>query len=185
MKRNNTDLLIAFSLIFISAISRIVNAEMALPNFVPIAAISLFSGAILREKRSMAFLVPIMGQFLADAYFQFFTYIPGFYGVVDQLFTYAGIVGATSLGLFMKQKPLSILGFTLGASATFFLVSNFGYFARGWNGYNMQGFIKTYVDAIPFYKNSFIADMVGMVVLFGGHAIIGRKLAAHASKVRA
>lgn len=186
MKRNNTDLLIAVFLVVITVISRVVNASFHLNNLVPIAAISLFSGTILKEKRAIAFLVPLLGQFLADAYFQFFTYTPGFYWAIDQIFNYAAIIGATSLGLFMKeQRPLTVLGFTLGASGTFFIVSNFGYFAHGWNGYSVQGLIKTYVDAIPFYTNSFIADMLGMVLLFGGYAITQRRLAAQAGKARA
>jgi len=186
MKRSNIDIIIAISLVFIAAAARVVNAGLLLHNFVPIAAISLFSGVVLKERPALAFLVPLMGQFVADVYFQFFTYVPGFYWAVDMLFNYAAIIGATSLGFLMKnQKPATILGFTLGASGTFFLVSNFGYFAHGWNGYTVQGFIKTYIDAIPFYQNSFIADMLGTVLLFGGYAVTQKALGAQADKAHA
>ncbi|MCF8451441.1 MAG: hypothetical protein K9G49_16335 [Taibaiella sp.] len=174
MNKNNTNIIIAVALVLIAATARVASASLQMPNFVPIAAISLFSGAILKDKRAFAFLIPLLGQFAADVYFQLFTYVPGFYWAVDQLFTYAAIGGATALGFGLKQqKPLNILGFTLGASAIFFIVSNFGYFAHGWNGYSLSGLAKTYIDAIPFYKNSFIADMAGCVVLFGGyHALL-------------
>jgi hypothetical protein len=187
MNKNNINIIIAVFLVLIAVTARVVNASLLLPNFVPIAAIGLFCGAMLKEKRALAFLIPLLGQFLADVYFQFFTNVPGFYWAIDQLFTYAAIIGATALGVGMKQfKPLSILGFTLGASAVFFIVSNFGYFAHGWNGYTFSGFVKTYIDAIPFYKNSFIADMVGSAMFFGGYYFVAQKsFNEHSQRVKA
>ncbi len=186
MNKNNINLIIAVFLILAASTARVVNAGLHLNNFVPIAAISVFSGFAFREKRSWALLIPILGQFLADVYFQLFTYTPGFYSVVDQLFTYAAIAGAASLGLAMKEhKALHVAGFTLGASAIFFVVSNFGYFAHGWNGYTASGLVKTYIDAIPFYRNSLIADVVGGIVLFGGYAATMKALTAKLEKVKA
>jgi hypothetical protein len=115
-----------------------------------------------------------------------FTYTPGFYSVVDQLFNYAAIAGAASLGLAMKEhKALHVAGFTLGASAIFFIVSNFGFFLHGWNGYTASGFVKTYIDAIPFYRNSLIADVVGSIALFGGYAATMKALSTKLGKVKA
>ena len=186
MNKKNINILIAVFLVLAAATSRVVNASLQLPNFVPIAAISLFSGFMLKDKRSLAILVPLLGQFMADIYFQLFTHVPGFYSLVDQAFTYAAIGGATALGLTMNQpKPLRIFGYTLGASAVFFIVSNFGYFAHGWNGYSLSGLVKTYIDAIPFYKNSFLADMFGSLLLFGGYFITQRALENKAQKIRA
>ncbi len=185
MKRNNINIIIAISLVLLAATGRVVNASLFLPNFVPIAAISLFSGALLKDKRSLAFLIPILGQFLAEVYFQFFTNVPGFYWAVDQLFTYGAILGATAIGVYMKNmKPLPIFGSLLGASATFFIVSNFGYFAHGWNGYSFAGLTKTYIDAIPFYKNSFVADMLGGLLLFGGYFMVQRALLDKVEKAK-
>jgi len=186
MKQSNINIIIAIFLVLAAATARIVNASLHIPNFVPIAAISLFSGAVLKEKRALAFLIPLLGQFAADVYFQFFTYIPGFYWAVDQLFTYAAIGGATALGLGMKQfKPLHVLGFTFGASMIFFIVSNLGYYAHGWNGYAFSGFVKTYIDAIPFYKNSFLADMAGGILLFAGYHATQKALTGKMQKINA
>ncbi len=172
MKRQHIQLLFATVLVALAAGSRIFNASMGLHNFVPIAAIGLFSGSVLRQNRPLAILVPLLGQFLADVYFQLFTSTPGFYSVISQLFNYAAIGGAAGLGLMLKEhKPLSVMGFTLGASFSFFLVSNMGYFLQGYNGFSFGGFIKTYVDAIPFYENSFIADVVAAPVLFVIYAV--------------
>ena len=186
MKQNNINTVVIVALVLAAAAARVVNASLHLDNFVPIAAISVFSGMMLKDKRALAFLAPILGQFLADLYFQLFTYIPGFYWATDMLFNYAAIAAATALGLGMKQvKPLTIAGFTLGASLTFFIVSNLGYFAHGWNGYSVSGLMKTYVDALPFYRNSFIADMAGGILLFGGYLFMQKTLVAKMQKADA
>ena len=185
MKRTNISILLAIFLIFLAAGSRIINAQLHAANFVPIAAIGLFSGSVIKDKR-IAFLVPLLGQFLADVYFQFFTKVPGFYDLAGQLFNYGAIIGATALGVSMKQpKILTTLAYLFGASTLFFLISNFGYFAGGWNGYSIAGLIKTYVDGVPFFKYTLAGDMAGGVLLFGGYFLVQLALMKKAQKVTA
>ena len=186
MKRNNLNILLAVSLILLAAVCRIFNAQLHVANFVPIAAISLFSGAIIKDKRSLAFLVPLMGQFLGDVYFQLFTHTPGFYDLPGQLFNYGALIAATALGVSMKQpKPLTTLAYLFGASTLFFLVSNFGYFMGGWNGYSFAGLTKTYVDGVPFFKYTLAGDMVGGVLLFGGYFMVQAALLKKTQKANA
>jgi uncharacterized protein DUF6580 len=186
MKRNNINVLLAVFLIIMAAAARIVNADMHLPNFVPIAAISLFSGAIMKDNRKLAFLIPLLGQFLGDLYFQLFTAVPGFYSLPSQLFNYGALIAATALGMGMTQpKPATTLAYLFGASTVFFLVSNFGYFAAGYNGYNIAGLIKTYVDGIPFFKYTLAGDMVGGVLLFGGYFFVQQSLMKKVEKAKA
>ena len=134
-----------------------------------------------KDKR-LAIAIALLGQFAADLYFQLFP-MPGFtnmgfYGVA-QFFTYAGLIAAASFGTFMKKPGvLQIAGYTIGASAIFFLLSNMGYFVQGWNGYTFQGLVKTYVDAIPFYRNSFAGDLIGSTVLFGAYFLYKKVTAA-------
>lgn len=186
MKRTNINVILAIFMVALVTIARVVNADMHLPNFVPIAAVGLFCGAIIRENRALAFLIPLLGQFLSDVYFQLFTSVPGFYDLTGQLFNYGALLCATGLGVIMKQpKPLSTLGFLMGASVTFFIVSNFGYFAHGWNGYSFAGLTKTYIDAIPFYKNSLASDIIGGILLFGGYFAAQQALIKKMQKVKA
>ena len=185
MKRTNINILLAVFLILLAAGSRIINAQLHVPNFVPIAAIGLFSGAVIKDRR-LAFLVPLMGQFLADVYFQLFTHIPGFYSLTGQLFNYGALIGATALGVSMKQpKVLTTLAYLFGASTLFFLVSNFGYFLGGWNGYSFAGLVKTYIDGVPFFKYTLAGDMTGGVFLFGGYFLLQQALLKKAQKVNA
>jgi len=173
MNRNRTNLTIAFCLILLATLSRIINAKLNIPNLVPIAAIGVFSGAVFNDRRWLAFLVPVLGQLLADVYFAVFTSTQGFYGFAGEIMNYLAIAGAAGLGVLLKNiKPLQSLVHVFAGSTLFFFVSNFGYFLGGWNGYTFGGLIKTYVDAIPFFNNSMMADMLGGVLLFGGYFII-------------
>ena len=186
MKHNKINILLAFFLIALTVSARIVNASMHVPNFVPIAAISLFSGAIIKDKRGLAFLIPLLGQFLADVYFQFFTHVPGFYDLAGQLFNYGALIAATALGVSMKKpRPASALAYVFGASTIFFLVSNLGYFAGGWNGYSFAGLIKTYADGVPFFKYTLTGDMAGGVFLFGGYFIVQQLLVKKTQQAKA
>src|ERR1700743_2976536 len=127
MKRSNINVLLAICLIALAVVSRIANAGMQLHNYVPMAAIGLFSCAVIKDKRWLAFLVPLAGQFIADVYFQLFTSTPGFYS--GEFMNYIALAGAASVGLLMKQpKAATSLAYVFGASTVFFIVSNFGYF---------------------------------------------------------
>lgn len=186
MKRNNINTLLAVFLVIMAASARVVNAGLHVPNFVPIAAISLFSGAVIKDKRGLAFLIPLLGQFLGDVYFQLFTSVPGFYSLPSQLFNYGALIAATGLGMGMKQpKAATTLAYIFGASTVFYLVSNFGYFAAGYNGYSFSGLIKTYVDAVPFFKYTLGGDMAGGVLLFGGYFLIQQALQKKMQKANA
>jgi hypothetical protein len=183
MKQKNVHILIAAGLILMAAGARIVNQEMHLYNFAPLAALGVFSGAVIKDKK-YAFLVPVLGQLIADAYFQFFTNIPGFYP--GEIFNYTALVAATGLGMFMGQpKALKILGFTLGGSVIFFLLSNLGMWATGYYGYTFGGLVKTYVAGLPFFKNTLIGDMAGSVLMFGLYFLLQRALEAKAQKATA
>lgn len=186
MNRSNINILLVVFLVLIAGSSRIVNAQLHIPNMVPIAAIALFSGAVIKDKRSLAFLVPLLGQFLGDVYFQLFTKIPGFYDLAGQLFNYGALVAAAALGASMKEiKPAGTITHLFGASTIFFLVSNFGYFAHGWNGYSFAGLMKTYIDGVPFFKYTLAGDMAGGIVLFGGYFLVQRLLVNKTAKVKA
>ena len=168
MKNLNT--IIAITLIATTTILRICNYQEHIYNFVPMAAIGLFSTVFI-NKRSLALLIPIAGQFITDIYLQTLTNTPGFYQ--GQIYNYIALVAAASLGLMVKQpKPSTILIYLFGSSSIFFILSNFGFFISGYNGYTINGLTKTYIDAIPFFRNSLTSDMICGILLFTGFYII-------------
>ena len=181
MKRNYTNIILASLLILMAASARVVNAEMHLYNLAPVAALGLFSGAVVKD-RKVAFLLAILSQFFADAYFQLFTGTPGFYDA-SQLFTYGGLIMATFLGTRMQQvKPLNVVLFTISASTLFFIISNFGVWVAGWYGHSFAGLVHTYVMGLPFFKNTLLGDMAGSVLLFGSYTLLQQALTSKAQK---
>lgn len=163
----NNQLYLAIGLVLLAVATRIVGAETGAYNFAPVIAIGLVSGMLLKDAKT-ALLIALLGQFLADVYFQIFptTTNIGFYGI-SQLFVYGGLIIAALIGKALnKINTLTIVGGTLASSVAFFMISNLGHFAQGFNGYSFSGFVKTYTMAIPFFKASIIGDMIGSIVLF-------------------
>lgn len=178
-----TQLFAAIGLVLFAVISRIVCAETGAYNFAPVVAIGLVSGMLVKDAKT-AILIALLGQFLADVYFQAFptTTNFGFYGL-SQVFVYGGLIAAALIGRAMnKVNTATIVGGTFAASVAFFIISNLGYFAQGFNGYTATGFVKTYVDAIPFFKNSLQADFIGSAVMFACYFAIKSFLPARAIK---
>ncbi|MFA6149986.1 MAG: DUF6580 family putative transport protein [Chitinophagaceae bacterium] len=166
----NNQLFLAIGLVLLAVVSRIMCAEIGAYNFAPVVAIGLVSGMLVKDVKT-AILIALLGQFLADVYFQVFPTLTntGFYGMA-QFFVYAGLIVAAFIGKAMnKVNAGTIVGGTLAASVSFFIISNFGYFAQGYNGYTFSGLTTTYVDAIPFFKSSLLADFVGSAVLFSAY----------------
>lgn len=167
-------MIMAAGLILMAATARIVNHEIHFYNFAPVAAIGLFGGAVIRDRR-IAFLMPLLALFMADIYIELFTTNPlqrGFYGI-EQVFVYAGMFMVTLLGLSMKKvNAARVLGMSLGGSVLFFVVSNFGAFVSGMYGHSLSGLATTYVMAIPFFKNSLLGDLMGSSVLFGSYYLL-------------
>ncbi len=169
------EILIVALLVLTTAILRVVNAEAHLYNMVPVAALGLFSGSVLTNKK-WAYMIPLTAMFLSDVGLNLFTTTPGFYGV-SQIVNYLALGLVTLLGTaLVKRNTINVLGFTLGGSMIFFLVSNFGTFLQGYYGYHFEGFTACYAMALPFYKsefsttifmNSFLGDIIFSAVAFG------------------
>jgi len=191
MKRNN--IVLAIALILLATVIRIINQEMHIYNLAPLAALGLFSGAIIKDKR-IAFSVTLVTQFISDIYIALFTTMQGFYGI-DQFFVYGGMLLATLLGTGMGQpKALKVFGYSIAATAIFFIVSNFGIWVKIQTGHDdlfnygtgLKGLGTTYLMALPFYTkmgttlffNAFLGDLIGSSVLFGAYALLKQPAAA-------
>ena len=55
---------------------------------------------------------------------------------------------------------------SLAGSIVFFIISNLGVFLLNGYGYSIEGFIMCYVQAIPFFQTSLIADILFTTVIF-------------------
>ena len=74
------------------------------------------------------------------------------------------------------QNPLRIVGGAVAASAAFFLVTNFA----SWLGqampypYTVGGLLECYKQGLPFYRGTFLGDLVCTGGLFAAHAVLAR-----------
>lgn len=136
------------------------------PNFTPIGAIAIFSGIYLPRK--FAILIPIGAMFISDLFI-------GFYDWKIMLTVYIGfaLMGAIAMLMKKRKKTSTIIGGTLAGSLIFFITTNTAVWAfSGMYTHTPSGLIHCFYMALPFFKNSLIANfayitvLVGMVKLF-------------------
>lgn len=139
------------------------------PNFIPIDAMALFSGAYL-GRRGIAFLAPLGALLLSDA-------ILGFYaGMQFQYLSVALIVLLSWLTL-SRVTVLPVGAAAIASSVLFFIVSNFGtWLVSGMYSHDVGGLAACYAAAIPFFQNTLAGDLFYATLLFGGFALAERAL---------
>ena len=167
-KQKKGTVFIVVLLILAAAISRVV---MFPHNFSPMIGMAIFGGAVLNDKR-LAFTLPIFSMFLSDLMFEIFNIAPGFWGW-GQLAGYGIFALITMIAFTLKKiNVFTIAGYSVLSSVIFFLLSNTSFFIIDNPVYhtypqNFNGFIDCYVQALPFFRTSLIADLVYCGVLFG------------------
>lgn len=172
-KQNKYGLLVAIVLVLAAAISRVL---MFPDNFSPIIGMAIFAGAVIKDKR-MAFILPIISMFLSDVMFEVFNITIGFWGW-GQLVGYGILALITVIAFNLKKiNVVSVLGYSIGSSVIFYLLSNLSFFIFDNPVYhtypqNANGFIQCYVQALPFFRTSLIADLIYSGVLFGSFYLL-------------
>lgn len=166
VKLNNAEdykpkIILALILIALVVISRVVMPYPA--NFAPIAAVAIFSGAIL--PRNWALTLPLLAMIISDFFI-------GMHSLV--FFTWGSFMLIALLAnRYMKKiNPLTVVGASLGASVLFFVVSNFGVWVEGrLYPLTMSGLIQSYYYALPFFRNTLLGDMTFTVSIFSLYAV--------------
>jgi hypothetical protein len=134
------------------------------PNFSPIDAMALFSGAYL-GRRGLAFVAPLGALLLSDA-------VLGFYPGMWVNYLAVAIIAMMGSALLAQGSLLRLGVAAVASSILFFVLSNFGAWAVV-NMYprNWTGLIACYVAAIPFFQNTLAGDLFYTALLFGGFAL--------------
>jgi hypothetical protein len=158
---NRTLLWVAAALIVFGVVMRLLPHPA---NLAPVGAIALFGGAIL--PRRYGWWLPLAVLAVSDILFL---------GLYDGFaFTWLGflLVGLFGMSLRSQNNWLRIPLGALGASVIFFAVSNFGVWLQGqmypptW-----AGLVQCYEMALPFFRNTFLGDLLYSSVLFGAYAL--------------
>ena len=156
MSKNNIIFKVYFlpvCLILVLSLSRIIPHPY---NFSPMLAVGIFSGFYFRQFFLSSFIA-VSSMFLGDLYL-------GFHDTM--FFTYASLIIAVILGLFIsKFKFTEILFAGLASSVCFFIITNFGaWLTLEMYEKNLAGLFQSYVLAIPFFHNTLISTLLYLVV---------------------
>lgn len=156
MKKSNLILIILVSLIAFAA--RFVSHA---PNFSPLVAVMLFSGAYSQDKKYI--FIPLLALFVSDIFI-------GFYKLEIMMAVYASLLLISYLGhLLHKQKNIiNTLSASLAAAIVFFVVTNWAvWFFGDWYNNDLNGLALSYSLAIPFFKNTLTSTLLYSGLMFG------------------
>lgn len=186
MNNNRLLPLILFSLILVALAvfcKTVLSDNIDFAGITPTFAIGVFSGMII-QKRSLAFLLPLVTVFIADAVIELmyqnnmFSY-HGFYP--GQWKNYLLLTSVTVLiGWLVKAKsyPRIALG-AVAAPTVFFLISNFIVWVNTTEvAYpkTFSGLLACYEAALPFYQKGLIGTVVFLpLILLMYNAITQRR----------
>jgi len=161
MTANHNRLIALLTAILFAALLRLVPHP---PNFAPIGAMALFSGAYL-GRRPAAFAAPLGAMVLSDA-------LLGFYSGFWITYLAVGLIVLVGALVLLRKSPLRIAGAAVASSVLFFLVSNFGTWAlSGMYPHTPAGLAACFVAAIPFFQNTVAGDLFYATLLFGGFRV--------------
>ena len=125
------------------------------PNFTSLLALSFYVPAIM----GIRYLPALVGSFLVTDFFI------GFH--VLTFFTWGSVIliGLTSK-FFVSGVYNRIIGALLGV-LIFYIFTNFGVWTLGSYGYSIEGLIKCYVLALPFFSYSLISTFIFSGIIEG------------------
>lgn len=169
---------------------RLLFNEMKWFNLFPIAALGIFIGSSFKNKTT-PFLILLGAMIFTDVAFTIF--VPEMAPImgVSMLIKYAAVLLVVLMGTKLDpSKWTKALGFTIGGTLLFWLVSNFGSFLAYYD-FSLTGLVECYLLAIPFYQaegsqlfvNAFTANIAFGAIAFAvyNYASVGK---AQLAKVR-
>lgn len=126
-------------------------------NFTPVMALALFGGVYLKKQHAV--LLVLLMMVVSDA-------VIGFHNIV--FFTWGSVVLIALLGRSLRERktPGAVLRSSVLSAVIFFLVTNFGAWLVMYP-LNIEGFVRCYALAIPFFRSTLVSTCVYSVVLFG------------------
>lgn len=132
-----------------------------LPNFAPITALALFAGVYFSG--AWAYLLPLAAMIVSDIFL-------GFHSTM--FFVYFSLLLTVAIGSFVRSKknPATILFGTLAGSVLFFIITNFGvWLTTSWYAPTVDGVVKCYFMALPFFRNSLSGDLFYAIIFFAAY----------------
>jgi len=162
MTANNSRLLALLGAIVVAAALRLLPHP---PNFTPIGAMALFSGAYL-GRRPLAFVAPLGALLLSDL-------VLGFYHGQATVYFSVALIVMIGMAALARRSVLRIGAAAIASSVLFFIITNFGmWLFSGFYPRTLTGLEACYVAAIPFFQNTIAGDLFYAALLFGGFKVL-------------
>lgn len=144
-------------------------------HFTPVAAALLFFGARMPRQK---LITPLALLIVCDIYLNKFVY--GYALGWDQTVVWAWYLAMLLFGglLARNTSVLRVVGASLVASVSFFLVSNFAVWTVSREMYpaTWNGLMTCYIAAIPFFRNTAVSDLLFSAVFFGAGYLVSHHL---------
>ena len=153
-----------YFLIFAAAALRLVDHPA---NFTPIAAMAIFGGTYLDRKT--AFVAPIAAMIVSD-------YFIGFDSLESREVIYSCFLLSGLIGLWIRDHKSvgNIIGGTLVSSILFYLITNLVFiYSPAMYTHDFAGQIQSYINALPFFRNTLAGDLFYVGILFGVYEAVG------------
>lgn len=132
-------------------------------NVAPLAAVALFSGAVL--PRRWAVIVPVIAMVVSDL-------VIGLHPLVFYTWGSFAVIALASTRFLSRVSISKVLGSSVAASVLFYLVTNFGVWTQAqMYAMNGQGLVHCYINALPFFRATLLGDLFFSVTLFGLYAL--------------
>ena len=161
MTTNHARLLALLSAIAAAAALRLVPHP---PNFSPIDAMALFSGAYL-GRRGLAFAAPLAALLLSDL-------VLGLYAGMSIVYASVALIVLIGWWVSSRRTVLRVATGALAGAVCFFLITNFAmWLSSGFYPLTSAGLAACFVAAIPFFQNTLAGDLFYAALLFGGFAL--------------
>jgi len=158
MTTNHSRLIALLSAIVVAAGFRLVPHP---PNFTPIGAMALFSGAYL-GRRFVAFAAPLGALLLSDL-------VLGFYHGQATVYFSVALIVMIGMATLSQRTALRVGAAAIASSVLFFVITNFGmWLFSGFYPRTLGGLEACYVAAIPFFQNTLGGDLFYATLMFGG-----------------
>ena len=141
---------ISIGILFALAVSRFIPHP---PNFTSLIALSFYVPALLGLK----FLPFVLFSFI------FTDIIIGFHNTL--FFTWGSVLIIGMLSKYIYGSTFKRLCGACVGALLFFIITNFGVWLSGFYGYNLEGIIKCYVLAIPFFGYTLISTILFSTII--------------------
>jgi len=138
------------------------------PNFAPVGAMALFSGAYISGP--LAFIFPLSIMFLSDIFLGLHITIP---------FVYGSFLVTVFVGRFLKNRKNAgrLIIAATSTSIVFFLITNFGVWLKsGMYTKDANGLLTAYLMGLPFFRNTLLSDFFYSFSFFYGFSFVEKFL---------